>query len=163
MPRPQERPRSSSSTRATTRLAKVSSSAPSRRAPSAFLSSAPASPTVRRSASQGRPAYVKVLPNETRTSYNVLAESRSGNANNVVMVGAHLDSVDAGPGINDNGSGVAAILETARQMAKVNPRNQVRFAFWGAEELGLVGSTEYVLTDCPTTSAPRSRCTSTST
>jgi aminopeptidase Y len=76
---------------------------------------------------------------------NVFAETRSGNDNNVVMVGAHLDSVDTGPGINDNGSGVAAILETAQQMAKVNPRNTVRFALWGAEEAGLVGSTYYVL------------------
>ncbi len=75
---------------------------------------------------------------------NVFAESRGGNADNVVMVGAHLDSVAEGPGINDNGSGTAAILETAQQMAKVNPRNKVRFALWGAEEAGLVGSYEYV-------------------
>jgi aminopeptidase Y len=78
------------------------------------------------------------------TSYNVLAESVLGNPDNVVMVGAHLDSVNAGPGINDNGSGSAAILETALQMALVEPRNKVRFAFWGAEESGLVGSTYYV-------------------
>ena len=78
------------------------------------------------------------------TTYNVLAESAAGDANNVVMVGAHLDSVNAGPGINDNGSGSAAILETARMMAKVKPRNKVRFALWGAEESGLVGSTFYV-------------------
>jgi Zn-dependent M28 family amino/carboxypeptidase len=78
------------------------------------------------------------------TTYNVLAESRDGDANNVVMVGAHLDSVNAGPGINDNGSGSAAILETARMMAKVKPRNKLRFALWGAEESGLVGSTYYV-------------------
>ena len=78
------------------------------------------------------------------TTYNVLAESKGGNANNVVMVGAHLDSVNAGPGINDNGSGSAAILEVAQQMAKVNPVNKVRFALWGAEESGLVGSTYYV-------------------
>jgi aminopeptidase Y len=78
------------------------------------------------------------------TTYNVLAESKSGNPNNVIMAGAHLDSVNAGPGINDNGSGAAAILETARQMAKVNPTNKVRFALWGAEESGLVGSTFYV-------------------
>ena len=79
-----------------------------------------------------------------RTTYNVLAESRSGNDDNVVMAGAHLDSVGQGPGINDNGSGSAALLETAVQMAKVNPRNTVRFAWWGAEESGLVGSTFYV-------------------
>lgn len=78
------------------------------------------------------------------TSYNVLAETTSGNPNNVVMVGAHLDSVDQGPGINDNGSGSSAILETALQMQKVKPRNKVRFAWWGAEESGLVGSNYYV-------------------
>jgi aminopeptidase Y len=78
------------------------------------------------------------------TTSNVLAESRDGDPNNVVMVGAHLDSVNEGPGINDNGSGSAAILETAVQMAKVKPRNKVRFAWWGAEESGLVGSNFYV-------------------
>ena len=78
------------------------------------------------------------------TTTNLLAESAFGNPDNVIMVGGHLDSVDEGPGINDNGSGVAAILETARQMALVEPRNKVRFAFWGAEESGLVGSTYYV-------------------
>ncbi|MBK7792733.1 MAG: M28 family peptidase [Betaproteobacteria bacterium] len=78
------------------------------------------------------------------TSYNVLAETPGGDPNNVIMAGAHLDSVNAGPGIQDNGSGSAAILETALQMAKVKPRNKVRFAWWGAEEAGLVGSTYYV-------------------
>jgi Zn-dependent M28 family amino/carboxypeptidase len=61
------------------------------------------------------------------------------------MVGAHLDSVREGPGINDNGSGVAAVLETAVQLGSSPPvRNAVRFGFWGAEEEGLVGSTEYI-------------------
>jgi aminopeptidase Y len=78
------------------------------------------------------------------TTSNVLAETPGGDPDNVVMVGAHLDSVNAGPGINDNGSGAAAILETAQQMAKVKPWNKVRFALWGAEESGLVGSTFYV-------------------
>jgi Zn-dependent M28 family amino/carboxypeptidase len=77
-------------------------------------------------------------------SSNVLAESPGGNSQNVVMAGAHLDSVNAGPGIQDNGSGSAALLETALQMAKVKPKNKVRFAWWGAEESGLVGSTHYV-------------------
>jgi len=60
-------------------------------------------------------------------------------------VGAHLDSVTEGPGINDNGSGSASILETARQMAslKIKPANRVRFAFWGAEEFGLLGAEYY--------------------
>jgi Zn-dependent M28 family amino/carboxypeptidase len=79
----------------------------------------------------------------TKTTFNVFAET-PGQADNVVMVGAHLDSVGAGPGIQDNGSGSAAILEVAEQMAKVKPRNMVRFAWWGAEESGLVGSTYYV-------------------
>jgi Zn-dependent M28 family amino/carboxypeptidase len=61
-----------------------------------------------------------------------------------VMAGAHLDSVTAGPGINDDGSGSAALLETALQMSKVKPENTVRFAWWGAEEEGLIGSTAYV-------------------
>ena len=60
------------------------------------------------------------------------------------MAGAHLDSVQAGPGIQDNGSGSAAILEVAEQMAKVKPVNQVRFALWGSEEFGLLGSRHYV-------------------
>ncbi len=79
-----------------------------------------------------------------RTTYNVLAETTSGDPDNVIMVGAHLDSVEEGPGIQDNGSGSAAILEVAVQMAKVKPRNRVRFAWWGAEESGLVGSDFYV-------------------
>jgi Zn-dependent M28 family amino/carboxypeptidase len=60
------------------------------------------------------------------------------------MAGAHLDSVNDGPGLNDNGSGSAALLEVALQMQKVTPRNTVRFAWWGAEESGLIGSTFYV-------------------
>jgi Zn-dependent M28 family amino/carboxypeptidase len=66
------------------------------------------------------------------------------NDDNVVMAGAHLDSVLAGPGINDNGSGSAAILEVAEQLAHVDTQNTVRFGWWGAEESGLVGSTNYV-------------------
>ena len=78
------------------------------------------------------------------TSSNVLAESKGGNPDNVVMVGAHLDSVSAGPGINDNGSGSGVVLEVAEQMYRVNTKNKVRFALWGAEEASLVGSTFYI-------------------
>lgn len=95
-------------------------------------------------AQPGSAAQVRVDPPQLVTQYNVIAESRAGDPNNVVMAGAHLDSVLRGPGINDNGSGSAAILETALQMAKVKPRNKLRFAWWGAEESGLVGSTAYV-------------------
>jgi len=80
------------------------------------------------------------------TAANVIAETASGNPSNVVIAGGHLDSVNGGPGIQDNGSGVAALLETAIQMAKAKTNNKVRFAFWGAEESGLVGSTYYVNT-----------------
>ncbi len=81
---------------------------------------------------------------EERLAWNVLAETSKGNDDNVVMAGAHLDSVQDGAGINDNGSGSAALLETAIQMAKVKTTNTVRFAWWGAEESGLLGSEHYV-------------------
>ncbi|HET6288507.1 MAG TPA: M28 family metallopeptidase [Amycolatopsis sp.] len=82
---------------------------------------------------------------EERTSYNVLAETKTGRKDNVVMLGAHLDSVTEGPGINDNGTGSAALLETALQLgSKPKANNAVRFGWWSAEEFGLVGSTHYV-------------------
>ena len=85
---------------------------------------------------------------ETRTTANVIANTTTGRTDRVVLVGAHLDSVLEGPGINDNGSGSSTILETALQMSKlgIQPVNQVRFAFWGAEEAGLLGSEYYVST-----------------
>ena len=92
----------------------------------------------------GSTAFVEVLPAETRTDFNVIAEREGKNDDNVVMAGAHLDSVIEGPGIQDNGSGSAALLETALMMAKVKPQNTVRFAWWAAEEQGLVGSEDYV-------------------
>ncbi|HXV33435.1 MAG TPA: M20/M25/M40 family metallo-hydrolase [Gaiellaceae bacterium] len=82
----------------------------------------------------------------TTATANVLADTPTGRADRTVLVGAHLDSVDEGPGIQDNGSGTSAILETALQMAElgIEPVNRVRFAFWGAEEDGLIGSQYYV-------------------
>jgi Zn-dependent M28 family amino/carboxypeptidase len=82
----------------------------------------------------------------TRNSRNVIADTAGGRADRTVVLGAHLDSVPEGPGINDNGSGTATILQIAEAMAqlKVNPVNRVRFAFWGAEEEGLIGSQAYV-------------------
>ena len=76
------------------------------------------------------------------TSQNVIADTHRG-ARRVLMVGAHLDSVLVGPGINDNATGVAALLEIARVVRARYPQLSVRFAFWGAEELGLVGSRAY--------------------
>lgn len=77
---------------------------------------------------------------------NVIAELPGGDRKHVVMAGAHLDGVLDGPGINDNGSGSAALLEIARRLSEsgVEPTNKIRFAWWGAEEEGLVGSTDYV-------------------
>ena len=95
------------------------------------------------------PVTVRLSTNtvsEYRDTHNVLAETTSGRADRTVVVGAHLDSVGEGPGINDNGSGTAVILETALQMAAlgIQPRNKVVFGFWGAEEAGLWGSEYYV-------------------
>ncbi|MCX5013920.1 M28 family metallopeptidase [Streptomyces sp. NBC_00555] len=88
-----------------------------------------------------------------KTTRNVIAETRGGRADRVVTVGAHLDSVAEGPGINDNGSGSAGLLEVALRLADEGannkgkgkqPANKVRFAWWSAEELGLLGSEHYV-------------------
>ncbi len=94
-------------------------------------------------AQSGSIAVVRVDPPESRPQVNVLAEL-PGRSQTVVMAGAHLDSVQQGPGINDNGSGSAALIEVAEQLGKVKPRNTVRLAWWGAEEEGLIGSTAYV-------------------
>ena len=83
---------------------------------------------------------------DTRTTWNVWAETSTGDPNRVVVVGAHLDSVTRGPGINDNGSGSAAILEIAETFAAQDreARNKLRFMWYGAEEFGLLGSEHYV-------------------
>lgn len=80
------------------------------------------------------------------TTENLLADTPTGRTDRTVVVGGHLDSVPEGPGINDNGSGTASILETALQMAAldIEPVNRVRFAFWSGEEDGLIGSSYYV-------------------
>ncbi|WP_232499476.1 M28 family peptidase [Agromyces humatus] len=80
------------------------------------------------------------------TTENLLADTTTGRTDRTVVVGGHLDSVAEGPGINDNGSGIASILETALQMAElgIEPENRVRFAFWSGEEDGLIGSSFYV-------------------
>ncbi|MFI6518594.1 M28 family peptidase [Spirillospora sp. NPDC050679] len=83
----------------------------------------------------------------TKNTSNVIAETKWGRDDNVVVVGAHLDSVHEGAGINDNGSGSAATLAVAQkihQLGKANIKNKVRFAWWGGEEDGLRGSTHYV-------------------
>eukprot|EP00002_Diphylleia_rotans_P011774 TRINITY_DN2317_c0_g1_i1.p1 TRINITY_DN2317_c0_g1~~TRINITY_DN2317_c0_g1_i1.p1 ORF type:complete len:491 (+),score=111.32 TRINITY_DN2317_c0_g1_i1:48-1520(+) len=80
------------------------------------------------------------------TTFNIICETNVGNPNSVVVVGAHLDSVPAAPGLNDDGSGTASILEMAIQFYRLglNPPNRVRFCWWGAEEIGLLGSYHYL-------------------
>ncbi|GAA3047212.1 M20/M25/M40 family metallo-hydrolase [Kitasatospora albolonga] len=83
----------------------------------------------------------------TYVSNNLIADWPGGPADQVTMLGAHLDSVAAGPGINDNGSGSATLLENALALAQANPQNltrHVRFAWWAGEEQGLQGSKHYV-------------------
>ncbi|MFI1014415.1 M20/M25/M40 family metallo-hydrolase [Streptomyces sp. NPDC020965] len=88
---------------------------------------------------------------QNRVTHNVIAETRTGNAANTVVLGSHLDSVFEGPGINDNGSGSAGLLEVAQELAKAEkrPTNKVRFAWWSAEEVGLLGSKAYVASLSP--------------
>lgn len=83
---------------------------------------------------------------ESFETFNLIAETPGGDDQNVVMAGAHLDSVPDGPGINDNGSGSVVLLETAVQLAArpSPPRNKVRLVWWGGEEWGLLGSLHWV-------------------
>ena len=84
-----------------------------------------------------------------RNDYNVIADSKYGNANHTVVVDAHLDAI-YGAGMLDNASGSATILAIAHQMARVRPANKLRFIWFGGEELGLLGSQAYVNALSPT-------------
>ncbi|WP_298585407.1 M28 family peptidase [uncultured Kocuria sp.] len=81
---------------------------------------------------------------ELRETVNVLADTRTGDPANTIVVGGHLDGDTGGPGINDNGSGSAAVLAIAEALADTEVQNAVRFAWWGGEETGLMGSDHYV-------------------
>ncbi|KAF2491679.1 Zn-dependent exopeptidase [Lophium mytilinum] len=81
---------------------------------------------------------------ETAYTSNVIATSNCGSPNTTLVLGAHTDSVAAGPGINDDGSGTIGILAVAKALAKYRVNNAVRFGFWSGEEEGLLGSTYYV-------------------
>jgi aminopeptidase S len=93
----------------------------------------------------GYTTVVQSFPHNGATGYNLIADWPGGDTENVVMVGGHLDSV-IGPGLNDNGSGSAAILEVALEVSRTGfaPRKHLRFAWWGAEEIGLRGSRFYL-------------------
>jgi Zn-dependent M28 family amino/carboxypeptidase len=95
-------------------------------------------------ASGGRAAVTATGTTDQRDVRSVIAELPGTDPERVVMIGAHLDSSIDGPGINDNGSGVAALLAIAESMAGTRPASTIRFAFWAAEELGLKGSVDYV-------------------
>jgi Zn-dependent M28 family amino/carboxypeptidase len=116
----------------------------------AMYASGPAGAALRQAATAGTSVHLSVRTLiEDRVTANVIAERPgigAGNvADEVVMVGGHLDSVLDGPGINDNGSGTMTILEMAQQLAELEPTPRtVRFAFWSAEELGLYGSRDWV-------------------
>jgi aminopeptidase S len=94
----------------------------------------------------GFTTQVQSFSTSSGTSYNLIAEWPGGNPDNVVMTGAHLDGMSSGAGINDNGTGSAAVLEAALAWAASGnvPRNKLRFAWWGAEEQGLLGSNYYM-------------------
>ncbi|RDB25880.1 putative leucine aminopeptidase 2 [Hypsizygus marmoreus] len=115
--------------------------------PTLSLSQAAAAPIVARlNAGEAIEATLNIdVINEQRASDNVIATSKSGNQNKILVVGAHLDSVPAGAGINDDGSGTATVAELAIQLSKFSGlKNAVRFAWWTTEEVGLVGSDYYV-------------------
>jgi hypothetical protein len=88
---------------------------------------------------------IQAVVDPNRDDYNVIAESRGGDKNHVVVVDAHLDAI-YGAGMLDNASGSATILDIAQQMRNVNPRNKLRFIWFGGEELGLLGSEYYINT-----------------
>ncbi|GAA1024042.1 hypothetical protein Aple_093950 [Acrocarpospora pleiomorpha] len=93
---------------------------------------------------RGYAEIVASTMSERRVTRNLIVQTPQGRTDEVIMVGAHLDSVQEGPGINDNGSGSAAVLELALRMRQFQPDRAVRFVWWGAEELGLLGSKHYV-------------------
>jgi hypothetical protein len=86
---------------------------------------------------------IHVVVDENRDDWNVIAESKGGDKNHVVVVDAHLDAI-FGAGMLDNASGSVTILDIAEKMKNVNPRNKLRFIWFGGEELGLLGSSFYV-------------------
>jgi hypothetical protein len=86
---------------------------------------------------------IRGIHDPNREDYNVIAESKGGDANHVLVVDAHLDAI-YGAGMLDNASGSATILDIAQKMKNVKPRNKLRFIWFGGEELGLLGSDYYV-------------------
>ncbi len=92
---------------------------------------------------------IHAVVNPNADDYNVIADSKGGNPNHVLVVDAHLDAI-YGAGMLDNASGSATILDIAQMMKNVNPLNKLRFIWFGGEELGLLGSLHYVNNLTPT-------------
>lgn len=88
-------------------------------------------------------ADVHAVRDPNREDYNLIAESREGDPNHVLVIDAHLDAI-FGAGMLDNASGSAAILDIAVMMRKAHPKNKLRFIWFGGEELGLLGSNFYI-------------------
>ena len=88
-------------------------------------------------------AYIDAIVSKAPTT-NIIAQTKEGDQENCVMLGGHSDSVPAGPGINDDGSGSLTLLEVATHLTKYKVNNCVRFAWWAGEEEGLLGSDYYV-------------------
>jgi Peptidase family M28/PA domain len=91
---------------------------------------------------------VQGIHDPNRLDYNVIADSKGGDPNHILVVDAHLDAI-FGAGMLDNASGSATILDIAQKMKNVHPRNKLRFIWFGGEELGLLGSINYVNTLSP--------------
>lgn len=83
---------------------------------------------------------------KTTETFNIIADTKAGDPNEVIAMGSHLDGVPEGPGVNDNGSGVSGVLALAEAIAEQPTPNdkKIRLGFWGAEEIGLLGADEYV-------------------
>lgn len=112
--------------------------------PAAAVSQRAAKALLEAAAARGTAHLVTTARSEQVPSRTVLAELEGSRDGPVVMLGAHLDSVIDGPGVNDNASGVAGLLEVARALRGAHPQATVRLAFWSGEELGLHGSLRYV-------------------
>ncbi|KJR88283.1 aminopeptidase Y [Sporothrix schenckii 1099-18] len=94
---------------------------------------------------------IAYIDSEVRTiiTKNILAQTVGGDPDHCVMLGGHSDSVAEGPGINDDGSGSLTLIEVAAQLSHFSVNNCVRFAWWAAEEEGLLGSDYYAASLSP--------------
>jgi aminopeptidase Y len=110
------------------------------------LSDEEAEPIIKKLEEKETVDAIAYIDAEVRTilTVNILAQTTAGDPENCVFAGAHSDSVEEGPGINDDGSGSLSLLEVASQLTKFNVTNCVRFGWWAGEEEGLLGSNYYV-------------------